>query len=250
MLNYLKAECYKVARRKYTYIFLLLILLGEGLVLFSTWFVNAHGAGNSFSTVVSILTLMLMIGMFLVIVVCDIVFSDQYKHNTLKNEVSFGIPRARIYMGKALASLLVALVMMAVLVLFFLGGAYLLMPMDEYADVALVELGLVLAGILPLWIGALSVTMMLFLLVRSNVMAAFAAVGVIGLLPSALQMMSVLTGSSVFARLRGFCLMAPLDSMYELASVPGMRWAWILGMSWTVISTVVGLILFQRREIN
>ncbi|MCI8594032.1 MAG: ABC transporter permease subunit [Oscillospiraceae bacterium] len=250
MLNYIHAECYKVTRRKYPYLFLLLVLLGEGLVLFSMWFTNVHGNHNSLENAISILVLMLSIGLYAAIVVCDMVYSDQYRHNTLKNEVSFGLSRARIYFGKTLSAMITAIVLMAVLVGAYLGIAFLTLPNSdpEVTQVMLATLGMGLLTALPLWLGALAVTMALFSNVRSNVAAAFCAVGAIGLLPNAFKLMALLTNNELFVKLHDICLTAPLD--YFDGTWASCTNAWAVGMGWLAVSMIVGYLLFRRKEIN
>ena len=60
------------------------------------------------------LPLTLTVGIYLVPAICDIIFSDQYKLNTLKNEMAYGTPRLRVYFGKLLASVITAVAFSAI----------------------------------------------------------------------------------------------------------------------------------------
>ena len=250
MLNYLKAECFKVSRRKYPYLFLLFILLGEALILFTFWMVNTSTAHNNFDNTVLVLMVTMPIGLYLAVVVCDMVFSDQYKHNTLKNEVSFGISRTKLYMGKLIASVVVALVMLAAIMGFYLLGSLLCMPPGDNTALTMAGLGVSLLASLPLWLGAVGLTIALFFNIRSNVGAAFAAVGVIGFLPGALKMASLLKGYEIFLTIRSVCLLAPFDNLNTMVEANGLIGAWLIGMGWLIGSTVIGLLFFQRKEIS
>jgi ABC-2 type transport system permease protein len=250
MLNYLKAECFKVSRRKYPYLFLLFILLGEALILFTFWMVNTSTAHNNFDNTVLVLMVAMPIGLYLAVVVCDMVFSDQYKHNTLKNEVSFGISRTKLYMGKLIASVVVALVMLAAIMGFYLLGSLLCMPPGDNTALTMAGLGVSLLASLPLWLGAVGLTIALFFNIRSNVGAAFAAVGVIGFLPGALKMAALLTGNEIFLTIRSVCLLAPFDNLNTMVEANGLIGAWLIGMGWLIGSTVIGLLFFQRKEIS
>ena len=44
------------------------------------------------------------------------IFSDEYKHQTLKNTVSYGISRVKIYLGKLISGLMAGVLVMTVTV--------------------------------------------------------------------------------------------------------------------------------------
>ena len=156
MRNYLAAECFKMFRRKYFYVTMAIFLALEGILL---WGIGGPIPGairrSPFTLTSMIVALLLSFGHVLPpLETGDMVFSDQYKHTTLKNEVSYGIPRVRIYLGKLLVSLLVAFVACAVLVGFYLAGCWLLFPHSGEDGQALAIVGYCLAGALPLWDGS------------------------------------------------------------------------------------------------
>ena len=87
-LSYLRAEIFKVLHRPYTYIFLLVILaLEAALVILLASNVTSVNT-ITFSDGASILMMGLIVGLYCTIPVGDMVYSEQYKSNTLKNEVS------------------------------------------------------------------------------------------------------------------------------------------------------------------
>ena len=154
MADYLRAECTKAFRRKYLYIALLVCLAGESLLLLGSWLTYSWGNTNiSFHSTAVMVAAILSFGLYATLITGDIVFSDQYKHNTLKNEVSYGLPRGRIYLGKLLVSMLVALAACVVLIGFYLGGCWLLFPHDGSDGTVWSLLGYCLAGAFPLWLG-------------------------------------------------------------------------------------------------
>ena len=94
MRNYLAAECYKTFRRKYFYIILAVCLGLEAVLLWGYWTTWKWGNSNvDFYSTAIMVPFMLSIGLYATIVTGDIVFSEQYKNNTLKNEVSYGLSR-------------------------------------------------------------------------------------------------------------------------------------------------------------
>lgn len=116
MLKYMNAEFYKVTHRVYPAGFLGVILGGIALIM--VLLRQNAGPGASFDFMVGALCMALSVGLYLVVITCDMVFSDQYKYNTLKNEVAYGLPRARIYLGKLAATAIVSVVLCAVILAF------------------------------------------------------------------------------------------------------------------------------------
>ena len=140
MIDYLGAELYKLAhRRTYTLGFLAVVFAGIALLF---WLLKyaAGSAVNTFDSVGYVLIMLLSMGLFLTPVVCDMVFSDQYKINTLKNEVSFGIPKTRLYLGKLAAAILAAFVFCGIIILGYLFFGRLLFPAETNAVVLLAQL--------------------------------------------------------------------------------------------------------------
>ena len=193
MRNYLAAECYKVFRRKYLYIALLVVLALEGLMLWGCWFTWSRGNPNMdfYSAAITIVMLM-SVGLYATVLTGDLVFSEQHKYNTLKNEVAYGIPRGRIYLGKLLVSILVAVVAAVVMTTVYVGGCWLLLPHGQYDGAALAAIGYTLAGAFPLWLGAQGLVLACYFLIRNTTLAAFGAVALLGVLPAILQLCSLL----------------------------------------------------------
>ena len=88
MLNYIRAELYKVTHRAYTWIMLGLVFLGEGF-MFTIWIDQRDY--TTFFEAVRVVGMMMILGFFATLFTCDIVFAGQHQNGTLKNEVSFGL---------------------------------------------------------------------------------------------------------------------------------------------------------------
>lgn len=250
MRNYLAAECYKVFRRKYPYLTLLVVLALEGLMLWGYWFTWANGnTGMDFYSAAITVVMLMSIGLYATVVTGDMVFSEQHKYNTLKNEVAYGLPRVRIYLGKLLVSALVSLIGAVVMVGFYLVGCWILLPHGASDQAALEAIGYVLSGALPLWLGAQGVVLAAYFLVRNTTMAAFLAVALLGVLPSILQLCGLLIHPA-FETIRQFMPAVMLENLRDQA----FQWdyvgqCWAVGLAFLVVSTVVGILTFQKEEI-
>lgn len=251
MVKYLNAEFYKaIHRRTYTFCMLAFVLGGEALLLFLLKTASFSNAAT-YDDVLSVLPLALSIGVYLVPGICDIIFSDQYKQNTLKNEMAYGLPRTRVYFGKLLAAAVTAVIFCAVIVAFFLGLGALTFPAGDAAVTAaqFAKLGKSLAVALPVWLGALSFVIMLLFVMKGSVSAVVLYIFTLSL-GEVLDLMQVfLPKIGDFCALVQRCLInTPMDTVMNGSfDIP---YAWAVGMAWFAISAILGAICFQKREIN
>ena len=89
--------------------------------------------------------------------------------DTLKNELSFGLTRGRVYLGKLAAALILGLALCGVLLVFCLGGGWLLLAHDqpENERINAAVLAFALLGALPLWCSAAGVCHLAAMNIRS-----------------------------------------------------------------------------------
>ena len=251
MRNYLAAECYKVFHRKYFYLALLVVLALEGVIVWGCWFTWSNGnTGMDFYSAAITMVMLMSVGLYAPILTGDMVFSEQYKHNTLKNEVAYGESRWRIYLGKLTVATLVALIAAVVMVVFYIGGCWVLLPHNESDRMALDAMGYTLAGSLPLWLGAQGLVLACYFLIRNTTLAAFGAVALLGVLPPVLQLCGLLI-HPIFETVRQVMPAVMLEALRNHA----FQWdyvgqCWIVGLVLLVGSTAVGMIAFQKKEIR
>jgi len=243
MLDYIMAELYKLTHRKdYALGFLGVMFAGIALLFFLLKEMSGD-TQNTFDAVTSVLSMFLSMGLYLVAAICDIVFSDQYKYNTLKNEVSYGLPRWRVYLGKLTAAVITAFVSCAIILSFYLVVGRILFPVETPVPELLNELGRALVTALPLWLGGLGFFLMLQFLVKGSTSATVIYFLVLAVLPEALNIMQVFV-----PKLSKLCqgIQAWLLSSGFHADIPH---AWLMGAVWFLASTALGLLVFQKREI-
>lgn len=251
MLDYMRAEFYKVSHRKYPYAFLIIMFLCEGLLVWGWAYTNSHGNDVGFYTGAGMITMLLSIGLYCTILTGDMGFSEQYKFNTMKNEVSYGISRGRIFLGKLMVECLVALLLCAVVVAFYLGLCWIFLPHDPAADAQAMELvGYCLLVALPLWLGGQALVNMVFFLVKSSTVASFIVVGVYMGLGEIFKLLGALV-HPFFQKLYAVMLTSPFDAAPNAVG----DWAFLgrsaaVGLGWFAAATVIGLLLFRRKEIN
>ena len=258
MVKYFNAECYKAFRRSYIYIFTGVFLALVACFMFLLRVESRSVVDDTItmrvdmSTLIGVILQGLTMGLYLLMIAADIVFSEQYKNNTLKNEVSYGIPRLRIYFGKLLAAFFVALVLCAVLIGSYLGMGILLFPAGEAMGESLRIFALCLLASLPLWMGGLGLFQMLLFFLKGSTTATVFYIMVLGAGSGILDLFGIFLPSMkpVADLIRTISLSTPFNLMLQQGPESVMGYAWALGMAWLGLSTLVGVVGFQKKEIN
>lgn len=259
MLNYVSAEFYKVFRRKYPYVTFMIMATLAALLCSGYIFTNAHGNNVDFYSGGVSVVMVLSVGLYAAILMGDMVFSDQYKFNTLKNEVSFGVPRARIYLGKLAVETVMGVGLSVLLIVFYEALCFFTLPSSspENTKLTLELVGYCVLAALPQWLGMLALTNMFFFLMRSNTLASFLTVGVIVVPGTAFELTALLFWTSLphvaqaLMTLKSLMPWDMIDMAYHVVGDWGfMAKSWLVGAVWVAATSAIGLAGFRRKEIN
>lgn len=269
MVNSIQAEIYKLTRRPYFYVFNLccaaFALLVIGCLAYIKYTAPANQDAVNFPFSLNILLMGMPVGLYLVAVGGDAVFSEQYKYNTLKNEVSYGLTRVQVYLARLVVTLLLMIVVFVVTIGVYLLASLVLLgiPSDEMAMMSLgmtaaqsvqmmmQMLGYYILASFPLWLGALSLAIACYFLIRGSNMAGIAFLAIMVGVPAILNNL----GKYVHPMFHSLYHLT-LDYMGGLViSAQNLDWTlmsrcWLIGLAWAVVSTAVGLLVFSRREIS
>lgn len=255
MLNYISAECYKFCRKKGLIFGMVLLLALESLALLAMRGADEVAGGMAYL----FLLVMLPFGLVLAPVFAAVVFDDQYRNGTLKNEVTFGIPRTRIYLGKLAAAILMGTMVGAAVVGWYLLLSQIFCAPDGMQVLTLTAVLADVACALPLWIASLSGSFLLLMVLHSasGAMALtylicmfgtpVALVGASADSPLALRLFDAIFYAAPFRALYGYD-----DGVIQKVATGDLAWlyCWSLGIGWVVVTAAVGLSVFHRREIR
>ncbi|MCI9263864.1 MAG: ABC transporter permease subunit [Oscillospiraceae bacterium] len=254
MLNYISAEWYKLRRTKGIFVaFGVLLLLIAVLFIPSAWVMIPSLEVYAGTYIVA-----LLLGFFLAPIFAVRAFDDQYGRQTMKNEVVFRIPRCRIYLGKLIFGGLLGTGAAFLVLGFYLVMCILSGGMAE--ENALLYMDLCVRGtlqVLPLWLASLSLAFLLQVAVR-NSGGAVAVNYLLLLFGTPIAVMSS-TGEAAGSHFLNFMtrwfFVAPYWNFYNTMGIggsgfSGMVGSWLVGLGWVLATTLIGLGILSRREIN
>mgnify|MGYP002801038044 FL=1 len=267
MFRSIQAECFKVVHRPYFWITTILCALFSVGVIFCLYLIKTEAGGvNPVNMPFAVASLLfgLPAGIYLVVLGVDMVFSEQYKYNTLKNEVSFGVGRFRIYASRWVVSLLILAVLYLVLVFAYALASLILLGLPSQADAqamygvdvgrsvlnAFRALRFYTLAAFPLWLGGMSLAIACHFLITSSTVAAFSYIGILMVLSMALDNLGQYV-NPMFTSLYHLTLNYHMDHLL----VGDLPWSkigqcWLIGLGWTAVSTALGAALFARKEIK
>ena len=186
----MKSELYRITHSKDLYVMIgicsgLVVLMNIVLAISVRRMINFTYATTNFS----LGTLMSQVQIILIFafIVASIVFGDEYKHRTLKNSISFGISRAKIFCGKYLVSLAAAVVSFIVIMVCYIGSAFLLL--ENSGNMVVHELFLSMVATIPSAIMSLTLAIALLFVIDNGINAAMIWSAVVIFIPIVLDVM-------------------------------------------------------------
>ena len=259
MTNYIKSEVYRNLKSKGNYIFLFggmgfAIFLNVALGLFSNSQVN-FPYGNtkfSFSSFYASMSLIMILCLPLVATI----YGHEFKHHTLKNSISYGIPRNQIYFGKFLMELIISVINLICISGVYIISAYVML--ENSGIVYLNELLRSLIACFPLLIMSITVAHCFYFIFENETTVGVMWVGVMVVIPMIVNMAG--RGISFLEKVAYWMPWNIMNNaVYDsIAQTLVMHWSsqegfiecFIVGAIGTIIFYVLGLILFNKREIN
>lgn len=258
MSSYIKSEIYRILRKRGTYLFIgicSLLLASSNLVLA---IVKQTDSSFSYATtqfsLSNLYTSMLLV-YYLCIMVAIMVFSNEHGNHTMKNTISYGIPRIKIYFGKFITEVMLAVVSFVIITGVHVLTAYLLL---ENSGPQHVEMLLrTFLACLPLFLSALAVTNCFAFILEST----GAAIGASCFIMVALPLIFSLLGMrfDIFAKINSILPVNMINAMdfdnknnkLVLSWVDnGYLKYWMYGIGQMLIFVFTGLFIFKKKEIK
>jgi ABC-2 type transport system permease protein len=254
MLNYIKSELYRTTHRKYPYVLvgslsLICILVNVLAVLLMKEY--PQNTRVSISDMLMISTGLFTMIYYAVLMIVDIVFSDEHKHQTLKNTVSFGINRTKIYLGKFISELIVAIVSLAIVTTVLILSSYIFLGSDGATTVeALKNFGTKLLAVFPLWLTGIAIANLLAFNIKNNNIFAFAYLGVVAVFPGIIKLLGYY--KPIFVKIQSYLVSYNIKFIVAQDRIlsEDITKFYVLGIVYITLITVIGIMSFRRTEIK
>ncbi len=259
MINYLKSETYRVLHRKSTYIFIgicSLLLMSSNIVLAAVKQSDGTFPYATTKFAFSLAYTGISMVYILCIVVSNMIYSNEYRNNTMKNCVAYGIPRETIYFGKFIMQLIYSVIALFVIIGIYITSAYLLLENSGAA-----ELGILIRtcfAAMPLLIVGLATMNCAVFMIEGSGAAVTAALGLMVGLPTVCNLLAMR-----FQTFKHLSDVLPWNILnyngYDPASQEtilywstqeGLRNCWIIGILETILLIAVGYAVFRKKEIK
>lgn len=256
MLNYISSELFRISRNKKLYLLIgivavLIVAMGAVLAAFGKdpafpYATTAFALGNEYRSMNYLLLIVLVLSAYL--------DDNEYRQHTMKHSVAFGIGRRTIYLARLFSQMIVNAVIYILMNVLLVGVSFALLQHSNVGE--LNELLRAMAAGIPLFLAALAISHCFIMNMESAISAETYAVAFILILPIIMNMLG--RQVELIAKLAywlPYNLAAPFfdeNSMLQLVwNVPnGMLHCYLSGLIFTVIFTVAGVAVFQKREVK
>lgn len=259
MIASLKAEWYKLTHRAYPFIFLLLsmgcaviiVLVTKILLPMMEHFNMGYDAGQvldmGFYASSSIVW-------YLLIITEDIAFTSEYKYRTMKNVITRGENRTKLYLSRLIMActvltigvVLVTVTYMISVKIFY--GADPTLTLDGYVSLT----KQVLCGLF-LWMGSQSLIHMMAFLIQNEMLWGCGYLAIFSFLPNGVWILKSVFGENAALDLFSDALLTTQmtnlvnDGVQDAGT---MLNCFLMGAAYMAVTTVVGILFFRRKEVR
>lgn len=258
MINYIKSELYKSRHnRSFRNFVIVLLVLSVGFVCLLSCFSNTS-SNRYCNTEFALSNLYDGVGVFIFITLLmqtKIELSEE-KSNPIRYSVNYGISRFTIYAGKQIVGILISSLVYVIICSLYIGISYLLL---EHSNVGELEITIraLIAG-LSIFIATYALGQMFLLNIKSSTISIFLSmVLIIGI-----SIITRIIGVKIlfFKELNNWCLYSLFEKKemiingetvynYVWYNNIGIIKCYIVSTVWFVLSNLIGIAWFNKKEI-
>ena len=240
MLKLIRADFYRLFHRVYVY-----VLLGSlaGLAVLVNIMI-AH-AGEYALTSFSWMFLLnwLALPMFLIPMITDVVFAEEYKEQTLKNTVSNGTNRIELYLSKTVSGVLLGLLLAVIAIGAYCASSLLFLSRDpQFTEQFVREFFQRMGAACVVYIAALTLANLSVALFRKNSLSVFAYYGAVFLSPYLFKLIRL-------PQVNDYLLANQVDLVAGGAAAQ-LQGAMTISAVTAAIGIACGLVCFYKREVG
>lgn len=248
MFNYIRAELYRNFNRMYFWV-------STGIMAALTLAINIIASSNSISGINLSMLLdtflyVLVMPVYIVAIFIDMVTSEENKNQTLRNAITFGIPRQKLVLSKLIVTIILAFISAFIVLGVFYGSAAAIFGIDQGTVEVLSRVLPRLLTALPLWIGAISIGTFLAIAINNNTLFGFAYAGVFFITSKIILVLSYVV-SDKFMKINDYLISTRLTALRAPALTSKDLWtSALIGLCYTVIFTIISMLYFNKKEVK
>lgn len=248
MFNYIKAELYKSFNRMYFWMFTgVMVALGLIVTIVSK---SNNLSGVSLSMLLDTTLFVLSMPVFILACIVDMITAEENKHQTMRNVITFGVPRHKIILSKLIVSVILAFIAAFITLTAFYGSAAVLFGIDEGVAVVLPKVATRLLAAVPLWMGAISIGTFLGMAINSNTLFSLAYAGTFFLTSKIIFVLSYFV-SEKFTELNKYLITTRLAGLKAPNLTSSELWtSALIGLAYTVAFAVISMLYFNKKEVK
>lgn len=248
MLNYIKADLYRVFNRLYFWVFTGCIA-ASAVLIFILFKVN-HVNGMGLTAITSTVAKAIGIPVFLLIVLVDMITSEEHKNITLRNVVTFGMSRSKLIISKIITCVILMFIAAFIILAVCYGSGTLLFGLgSDFPGTIKLDLLKLLVAV-PLWIAAISLGTLLSLVFTNNTAFAFVYAGAFVVVKSVIKLLAIFVNGG-FMKVHALLITTQLDKVGAAgAANQDFVTAIVSGIIYTIVFTGLSILYFERKEVK
>lgn len=182
------------------------------------------------------------------VMIVDIVMAEENKFSTLKNTISFGHGRNRVYVGKLITSVILSVFCAVIAFLFYMGSAFWRMDAGkELTPTFMEEYLLRILVMFLLFTAALFVAMLFVAVFQKKGVYVFAFIGFLLILPLVFSGLGLRIDA--FRFLYMVTIFGQAEGLYSINTAQ-LYEPVLIAVLHMVICDIIGTSIFRRQEIN
>lgn len=252
MLNIIKADLYRYARRPFIYITAIVLIICSALVpILATGILNINiiapiaNRSEMVSLAGCVMSMLLPVMM-----VFSEIMSEDYQDGTLKNILVSDISKTKFFLGKFIIQIILAVVISTICITVFLLFINIIPP-DEMFSIALVK-GFILKFIssIPLFIAGIAIVNLLVVIFKKTGIVCIIYYFIFMQIRIIIIVLEKVV-SEKFGAVREIMISNALENLgFQALSNTNIINALVLGLAYTILITSLSIFLFKRQEVK
>lgn len=237
MLKLIHADLYKTFHRAYFYV----LMLSVSVLCVVLAFAMRGGEYGNWSGAVITGAGLLSYPIFLLPMITQIVYAEDFRDHTLKNSIAFGTNRTTLYVSKWLTTIVLGIFMTVVVLAFYFGGAAVLLTKDPTFNWELVrEFFLRLAASCSVYIAAISMSVFFIQLFNKSTLAIFLYYAAFYLTEYLLKLVHWSKGTDYLLKTQIFAIsQSPLAKLQTPV---------VISVITMVVFFIAGIVFFRKKD--